>query len=114
MPQLQNPEHIMKDCKQLTKSADKASNLYNRKEKWCTYYCSNGHSNEDYYQKQSEGEYVNRDNRKIWCNYLKTGSQTNVYAAWYWAEFCCLLSTVVATSRWFSTLDRLKFVKIFY
>ena len=56
-----NPGHKIKDCKQLMEESDKSSNVENRKIKWYSYHCSNGHLNKDYHQQQSESTNINRN-----------------------------------------------------
>ena len=41
---------------QLDKRPDKFDHLRKSKKKWCTYHCSNGHSNENCYQQQSQSK----------------------------------------------------------
>ena len=48
------PGHKEKYLNQFNKSPDKSESLRSSKKKWCTYRCSNSHSNEDYYQQQPE------------------------------------------------------------
>ena len=69
------PEHKMKDCKQLMERSDESSDVDNGTRKWCSCHQPNGHSNEDYYQQQSES--ANSDNKTRWCSYHKSRSHSN-------------------------------------
>ena len=41
--------------------------MENGERKWCSYHQTDGHSNKDCYQQQSES--ANLDNKKRWCTY---------------------------------------------
>ena len=66
--------HKMKDCKQLMEKSDKSGTKENGTRTWCSYH-SNGHSNKDCYQQQSES--ATSDHKKIWSSYHKSRSPSN-------------------------------------
>ena len=69
------PGHKRKYCKQLMEKSDKSSNVENGTRKWCSYHDSNGHTNKDCYEQQSES--TNSHNKKGWCSHHKSGSHSD-------------------------------------
>ena len=49
--------------------------MENGERKWCSYHQTDGHSNKDCYQQQSES--ANLDNNKRWCTYHNSTSHSN-------------------------------------
>ena len=66
------PGHKVRDCKRILENGFEMENSgeFNnvRKEKWCSYHRTNGHSDKECFQQMEASEKINTGRQKTWCS----------------------------------------------